>query len=204
MSWLRFVRIGVVLGLATIPGPAAAADTPAAERTRTKLLKARVTLTYKNTPLREVLKEVAAQVEGLAEKPVMWTYAPDVKAGQPVTYSCEAKMVEEVLDDLGRLTGTGYIVVSKDDHKHDGWVRITKGTERGYGKYPDDGSAATPNPTIDDPDEAKAAARLKAAKELLASGKEADARAVLKFVVDKHPKTKAAAEAKTLLEKLAK
>jgi hypothetical protein len=177
-----------------------AADTPAAERTRTKLLKVRVTLDYKNTPLREVLKEVAAQVESLAEKPVMWTYAPDVKAGQPITYSCEAKRVEEVLDDLGKLTGIGYIVVSKDDHKHDGWVRITKGPERGTGKYPDDAAA----PAIDDPDEAKAAARLKSAKELIDSGKDADAKAVLKLVIDKHPKTKAAAEARALLEKLSK
>jgi hypothetical protein len=177
-----------------------ASDTPAAERTRTKLLKLKVTLNAKNVSLRELLKEVAAQVEMQSEKPIMWTYAPDVVATQPITYSCSGKDVETVLAELCKLAGIGYIVVSKDDHKHDGWIRITRGPERGYGKYPDD----TPAPTIDDPDEMKAAARLKTAKELLETGKEADAKAVLKLIMDKHPKTKAAAEAKLLLEKLTK
>lgn len=182
--------------------PLEAADTPAAERTRTKLLKIKVNLDAKKVSLRELLKEVAAQVEMQSEKPIMWTYAPEVMAAQPITYSCNGKAVDEVLDDLGKLAGIGYIVVSKDDHKHDGWIRITKGPERGFGKYPDDTTTAAP--TIDDPDEMKATVRLKAAKELIDSGKDADAKAVLKLIADKYPKTKAAAEAKTLLEKLTK
>lgn len=201
------VRIGVVAALiggvlAAATERAGAADTPAAERTRTQLLKLKVNLDAKNVSLRELLKEIAAQVEMQSEKPIMWTYAPEVMAAQPVTYSCSGKEVELVLADLCKLAGLGYIVVSKDDHKHDGWIRITKGSERGYGKYPDDSTAATP--TIDDPEEMKAAARLKAAKQLMDAGQEADAKAVLKLVIDKHPKTKAAAEAKALLEKLTK
>lgn len=207
MRCVRNVVIAAIVGSVIWGSPprAAAADTPAAERTRTQLLKLKVNLAAKNVSLRELLKEIAAQVEMQAERPILWTYAPDVMAAQPVTYSCSGKAVEEVLDELGKMTGIGYIVVSKDDHKHDGWIRITKGPERGFGKYPDDGMAATPPPPAsDDPDEAKAVARLKAAKELIDSGKEADAKAVLKLIADKYPKTKAAAEARTLLEKFAK
>src|SRR5262249_44435610 len=172
---MRSGLIAAVVGvlLAIWPAPATAADTPAAERTRNKLLKVKVTIDYKNTPLREGLKEVAAQVEMQAERPVMWTYARDGPAGDRITYTCTNKPVEQVLDDLCKLAGIGYIVVSKDDHKHDGWVRITKGPERGYGKYPDD------TPVIDDPDEAKAGMRLKAARTLLDMNQPADAKAVL-------------------------
>jgi hypothetical protein len=191
------MRMGLIAGVIGIlfAGPATAADTPAAERTRNKLLKVKVTLNVRDVSLREVLKEVAAQVEMQAEKPIMWSYAPDVAAGDKITYACNNKPVEQVLDEIGKLTGIGYVVVSKDDHKHDGWIRITKGPERGYGKYP-------PDDPPEDPDEAKAAMRLKVAKELLDMGKTADARAVLMLVIEKHPKTKAAAEAKALMEKL--
>jgi TolA-binding protein len=78
-------------------------------------------------------------------------------------------------------------------------VRITAGAERGFGSLAGN-AAAKPG----DDDEAKAAARLTAAKELLDKGRNATARAVLNAVVDKYPKTKAAADAKALLEKLDK
>ena len=38
-------------------------DTEAAARTRTKLLKAKVTVDFKNVPLRDALKELAAQAD---------------------------------------------------------------------------------------------------------------------------------------------
>lgn len=197
------MRFGLIAA-ALIPvfGTAAdAADTPSAERTRTKLFKSKVTVEYKNVSLREVLKEFAAQAEMQNEKPVMWTYAPEVMGDQKITYACNGKPLEQAMDDVCKQAGIGYIIVSKDDHKHDGWVRITKGPERGYGKYPD---ADTPTPATTEPDEAKAVERLKAAKTLIDAGETADAKAVLQLVIDKHPKSKAAAEAKALLEKLSK
>jgi hypothetical protein len=181
--------------------PLAAADTPAAERTRTKLFKSKITVDYKNAALREVLKEFAAQAEMQNEKLVMWTYAPEVMGDQKITYSCNGKLLELAMDDVCKQAGIGYIIVSKDDHKHDGWVRITKGLERGYGKYPDSDTAPPPPPDADDP---KATERLKAAKTLIDAGETADAKAVLQLILDKHPKSKAAAEAKALLEKLNK
>ena len=179
--------------------PAAASkDTPAADRTRTKLLKTKVTVNFANVPLREVMKELAGQVEMMQERPVLWTYSVDVKPDTPVKFACNDKPLDAALDQLFKELGLGYFVVSKDDDKHDGWVKITKGTERGYD------TAAPTTGVNDDDEEKKAASRLDIAKEFIEKGKPADAKAVLMLVVNKFPKTKAAAEAKQLLEKLNK
>lgn len=174
-----------------------AADTPAAERTRTKLLKAKVDCDFKEVSLRDALKEFAHQVDTKLERPVMWTYA-DAKAGSlKITFRCNDKPLEEALDELFTPLKLGYFVISEGDHPRDGWVRITRGSERGVGSL----TPAAPKP---EDDEAKAAARLAAAKEKLGLGRTATAKAVLEGLIDKYPKTRAAAEAKTLLEKLNK
>ena len=181
------------------PPPGAAKDTAAAERTRTKLLKVKVTVDYDKRTLRDLLKELAGQAGEMSERQVMWTYAEGVPADALVTFSCKNKPLDEALDDLCKKLMLGYVVVSKEDDKHDGWVRITKGSERGYDTSP------PPIKTIDgDDDEQKAAGRLGIAKDLIDKGKPADAKAVLMLVMNKFPKTKAAAEAKELLEKLNK
>ncbi|MBX9624764.1 MAG: hypothetical protein K2X82_13235 [Gemmataceae bacterium] len=156
-------------------------DTPAAERTRTKLLAVKVSGEFRKVPLREVLKEFAHQVEVEAGRPVMWTYEAGDKAGDPVTVSCRGKPLEKVLDDLFKGPGLGYVVVSEDDHPRDGWVRVVAGAA---------------------PGEAEAAGRLAAAREALADGKAADAKALLRLVARKYPGTKAAAEAEKLLADL--
>lgn len=201
------MRIGLLAGVillafagtgeAVQDAKTAAKDTAAADRTRTKLLAVKVTAEFKNTPLREVLKEFAAQVEMAADRPVMWTYAAEVAAGQPVSYSCKNKPLAAALDELFKPLGLGYVVVSKDDDRRDGWVRVTKGTERGYEKG---GEAAPPA----NEDEKQAATRLAFAKDLIEKGKAEDAKLVLMLLAKKYPDTKAAAEAKQLLEKLAK
>jgi hypothetical protein len=170
-------------------------DSPAAVRTRTRLLPVKVSVDFKDVPLRDALKELAAQVEMQAERPVMWTYAAEtVPAGLRVTYACRDKPLEQVLDELFRAHSLGYVILSQDDQPKDGWVRVTpNAAERGT-------PAGAPTAPAD-ADEANAAARLAAAKELLARGKAADARLILMVVTTKYPKTKAAAEAKALLEK---
>jgi hypothetical protein len=108
-----------------------------------------------------------------------------------------------VLDALFKKPGLGYVVVSQDDDRRDGWVRVTVGSERGFAK----GTAApkTPPPTAEaTDDESVAAAKLATAKELAAGGKTASAKAVLTLVWKKYPATKAGKEAKELLEKLDK
>jgi hypothetical protein len=177
----------------------AAKDTSLADRTRTKLLKVKVSASFEKVSLRDVLKELAGQVEMAVERPVMWTYADSIPADTPVSYSCKNKALDAVLDELFKKHGLGYVVISKMDDKHDGWVRVTKGDERGYDTSP---------PKIisseDEDEEKKAAGRLAIAKDLIDKGKPADAKAVLMLVVNKFPKTKAAIEAKELLEKLNK
>jgi hypothetical protein len=173
--------------------PAAPAkDSPAAERTRTRLLKVKVTVDFKKGTVRDLLKEFAAQVEMQAERPVMWTYAEGVAAGTPVAFACKDKPLEEALDELFAAQKLGYVVISEDDAPRDGWVRITRGNERGF--------AAGSDPA----EEKKAAATLGIAQDLIDKGKPTDAKAVLMLVISKHPDTKAAAEARQLLEKIGK
>ncbi len=171
-------------------------DSPAAERTRSRLLKARVTVDFKSGSVRDLLKEFAAQVEMQTERPVMWTYADGVPAGEPVAFACKDRPLDEALDELFTKQKLGYVVISDDDGPRDGWVRITKGSERGF--------AAGNGPLPGDAEEKKAAATLAIAQGLIDKGKATDARAVLMLVVSKHPNTKAAAEARKLLEKLGK
>ena len=67
-------------------------DTPAADFTRTKKLKGKVTSEFKNTPLKEILKDISGQLEDLKlgpisadyEQGVSWSVAP-MKTGRRVS-----------------------------------------------------------------------------------------------------------------------
>ena len=176
-------------------------DTRLAEFTRERYLKVKVTIEAKDVPLRELLKEFAAQVNMDKEfdHPVMWTYADAALGDKKITFTCTDKPIEDALKELGEKEKFGWFVISQEDHLRDGWVRITAGKETGFGSL---GAAAAPKP--EDEDETKAAARLGVAKEHLEKNRNASAKAVLTGIIDKFPKSKAAAEAKALLEKLDK
>lgn len=200
---MRPFLLAAALFVAFSPSPVSAQppkDTRLAEFTRDRYLKVKVTVDMKDVKLRDVLKEFAAQVSMDKEfdHPVMWTYADNAIGNKAVTYKCEDKEIAAALEELAGQLKFGYFVISKDDHPRDGWVRITAGAERGFGSL---GGAPAPKP---DDDEASAAKRLDLAKEHIEKGRNATAKAVLSGIVDKFPKTKAAAEAKTLLEKLDK
>jgi len=171
-------------------------DTPAAEFTRAKLLKAKVSVSYTTeVPIGEVLKELAGQVDMKAEQQIMWAYGTGFPFSQKVTFAVKDKPLDVALDQL--LTkaggGLGYVVVSRDAEKYDGWVRLTTTGERG--NEPPPASAE---------DEATAATRLTLAKKLIDAGKPASAKPVLEIIVKTYPTTKAGAEAKELLGKLDK
>jgi hypothetical protein len=200
MRRLLGVLAGLTLAAVTASGQPGGV-TPAAEETRSKLLKVKLSLTFTKFPLREALKEIAHLVNENVEKPIMWTYAADGGVPNvPVTYNCKDKAVDVILDDLFKQHGIGFTVLSGDDHPRDGWVRVGPGKERGEVKR----LAALPPPEPEDPTETAALSRLTAAKALLDQGKAADAKLILGVVIGKYGKTKAGAEAKDLLEKLNK
>jgi hypothetical protein len=187
--------IGCISLPTQLPAQPPGKDTPAADRTRTKLLKVKVTVSFEHVPLRDVLKEFAAQVAVREERPVMWTYAPGFPADTRVTYACSDKPLDQALDELFKLHGLGYVVIANENDRRDGWVGVGRGNDRGL---------ETNVPPTDDDDQRKAAGRLALAKDLIDKGKPADAKAVLLLVTNKYPMTKAAIEAKALLEKLEK
>ena len=172
-----------------------AKQTAGAELTRTKALKVKVSIDAKNGRLGDVLKEFAAQADMRSDMLVMWAYGTGFPHSQKVTYTCKDKPLETALDEL--LTkaggGLGYVIVSKEGDKHDGWVLLNTTGERGSETLT--GAAA---------EEAAAAERLALAKKLLDDKKPDDAKTVLTLITKKYANTKVAAEAKQLLMKLEK
>lgn len=172
-----------------------AAPTAAAERTLSKALKAKVGVEYTDARLGDVLKEFAAQADMRADVAVMWSYGPGFPFAQKVSYACKDKPLAAALDEL--LTkaggGLGYVVLSKDGDRRDGWVLLTTAGERGYDRGP-----AT------EEEEKAAAKQLEGAKKLIDAGKPAAAKPLLTLVATKYANTKVAAEARELLEKLGK
>lgn len=206
---MRAISLGVLVAVAACgwaapvaiqpADKAAPKDTRAAEFTRDRYLKVKVTGEFKDVALREILKEFAAQVQMDKEftHPVMWTYADAELGSKSLTYTCTDKPLDAALTELCTKLKLGFFVISQDEHARDGWVKITSGMERGFGTL-------VGTPKAEDEDETKAAARLAVAKEQIEKGRAATAKAVLNGIVEKFPKTKAAAEAKALLEKLDK
>ncbi|VTU01223.1 unnamed protein product [Gemmataceae bacterium] len=170
-------------------------DTPAAEFTRTKALKVKVTAEFTEVKLGEILKEFAHLAEEKTDEPLMLAYGEGFPFAKKVTFKATNVTLEAALDALLKKAGgtLGYVVVSKDGDKYDGWVRLTATGERGV-ETPPPGAA----------EEAEAAARLGLAKKLIDAKKPASAKPVLEIVARTYPGTRAGAEAKALLEKLVK
>jgi hypothetical protein len=167
--------------------------TPAAERTLTRALKAKVSGEFNEVRLGDVLKLWADQVDTKADLTILWAYGEGFPYSQKVTYRCKEKPLEVALDELFKKSGgLGYVVVSKDGDRRDGWVMLTTTGERGVEKK---ATAA---------EEADAEEKLALAKKLLDGGKNDQAKTVLSVVVKRYPAAKAAAEAKALLSKLEK
>jgi hypothetical protein len=167
----------------------------AADVTRSKLLKTKVSGSFQDVRLGDILKEFADQVDMKGEQPVMWAYGKGFPYTQKVSFNCTDKPLDVVLDLLLKKAGDGlgYVVVSKEGDKYDGWVRLTTSGERGVEKGA---------PTAQE--EAAAAEKLTLAKKLIELGKSTSAKPVLEILVKSYSNTKAGIEAKELLEKLNK
>ena len=227
----RFV-LGLLVAVvgATAGHAVDAKDTLGASFTRTKKLKGKVTIDAKNEPIGDILKEISAQLEDQKLGAISVTFDVGVSKNTKTTFASKDKSAEETLDGLLKTLDLGYVVISKDKDRYDGWLKLVKGTSRGYeaGMEPKDGPkpVATPEPkpvvkpepdpkpvvkpepkpVIEDKateqEEKAAAARLATAKDLIEKGKDAEAKPLLKYLVKYAVNTKAGAEAKELMDKM--
>ncbi len=211
-------------------------DTPNAAFMRTKKLPAKVTVDFKNLPFKDALEEISSQLEDKKLGPVKAHYGVGVSMNTRITYAAKDVTVAEALDGILKQLDLGYVVVSKDNDRYDGWLDIVKGSQRGYPegvtvpktgtdpkvdpkappkvdpKAPPKVDPKTPpkvepkpeTPAVTEEDEKLAQSKLDLAKMLNDDGKKDRAIIQLKFVVKKYAGSKAAVEAKELLEKLEK
>lgn len=206
-------------------------DTAAAAFTRTQKLKGKVTVEAKNAPLKDILKDISDQLDEQKLRPLSVQYDIGISQNTRTNLAVKDVAADEALDQLLKSLGYGYVVVSKDKDRYDGWIKVVKGDARGYepGTEPKDapkpGAKPTsptkpeekkPDPPKTDtkPDDKKPAdpaaaeeektarGKLDSAKKLIADGKAADAKPLLKYVVKFHPTTAAAAEAKKVLDEM--
>lgn len=226
--------LAVALTGAFLTAAEPAKDTTAAAFTRTKKLKGKVTVEAKNTPLKEILEDISGQLQDQKLGPISAQYDIGISGNTRTSVTVKDVTAEEALDKLFGSLELGYVVVSKDKDRYDGWIKIVKGAARGYepGTEPKDAAKPTdpktPEPKTPDPkptdpkpevkpdpkpadpkptepvdeDEKAAVSKLDAAKKLIADSKGEDAKKLLKYVTKFYPKTKAAEEAKKLLDEM--
>jgi hypothetical protein len=191
-----------------------ASDSPIVKRTREKL-NTPVTVDFKDERLRDVLEEFKRQTE------ISFHLDAGVSANQAFTYMAKDKPLREVLDEMFKGRGLGYVIGRKvkEGDRYEGWVIINQSDERGdpivktAAPKPESKPAAktpaqpakpkTPSDPVADA-ERQAASKLKLAKLLLEEGKPEDAREYLEQILSRWPQTAAAAEAKKLLADLKK
>jgi len=198
---------------------AADKDTTAATATRKKL-QVKVSVDFKDETFEDILKEIKKQIEDAGAGSLSWTREAGVSGNTKYSYAGKDQSVAEVLDGIFKKNNLGYIVVSKQGDRYDGWLRIRQGTERGYvaGEEPK-GAKAPPkaatkekekeadksdNKSGSDDEKAEKAAegKLILARELIKDGKKDKAKERLQDLIKQYPNTKAAGEAKKELEKL--
>ncbi len=224
---MTYQRWAVAVLAATLAGAVVSAAEPVKETTastftRTKKLKGTVTVEAKTTPLKEILDDISGQLQDQKLGPISAQYDIGISGNTRTSLSVKDVTAEEALDKLFGSLEIGYVVVAKDKDRYDGWIKIVKGNARGYEpgtepkdapkpadpKKPDPKPEVKPDPKPVDPkppepvdeDEKAAVTKLDAAKKLIADEKGDDAKKVLRYVTKFYPSTKAAAEAKKLLD----
>lgn len=216
----RFILACAMLAFFVV-GSGVAEDTPKAGETRKKLEK-KISVEFKDTKLSDALDELKTMVPGVF-------FLMDTKGGvsrnQTLTFKADEMTVHEILAGMFQKNGLGYYVISEQNNARDGFVMIKQGKERGYlaGQEPKetepkdtpkektktvvkDKPKDEPKPVPDDnPDEKAervATLKLRAAKGVLADGNTDRAKELLMQILKQYPKTKAAEDAKKLLDGL--
>jgi hypothetical protein len=225
---LRFVlTFALVAGLVAGSMAQTDKDTKVAAATRAKKLQAKVNVTFDDTPLKECLEELKSQVESAGGGTLSFKLEAGVSMNQKISYSAKEKTLAQVLDAIFQKLGLGYYVLSKEKDRYDGWIVVKPGKERGYAEGQEPAKAAADKPAAKekapektaskskpaakektgeegDKTEQDAARKLRLATDLADAGKTEKARERYHDIIKQFPKTKAAAEAKDLLDKLKK
>lgn len=115
-------------------------DTEKAAQTR-KLLQTKISVDYNDDLLQNVAKDISDRVKDATKKdfPTKIDNISGASNNMKVSYTAKDKTVAEVLDGLGKKFDLGYIVINgkyKTYAKYDGYLLLTKGTERGYPDKP--------------------------------------------------------------------
>jgi hypothetical protein len=220
---VRLILPTAVLILFATSASAADKDTRAAAVTRGKKLQAKVSVEFADTSLKEALAELKTQIEA-AGQTISWRLDTGVSMNLKVMYSGKDVTVAEALDGMFAKNGLGYVVISKEGDRLDGFVLIKAGKERGFPEgtataaAPKEAPAAkavdkkpamkdkpAPKPEeTGDKAEQLATGKLKLARQLEEAGKTDKARERYQDIIKQYPSTKAAEEARDLLEKLKK
>jgi autotransporter-associated beta strand protein len=104
-------------------------DTPKAAATR-KLLKTKITVVFKDTPLKDVIEEIKEDhVKGIS---IRIDTRGGVSQNQAINYKGTNVALEDALDEMFKKNGLGYVVISGKNNAYDGSVLIKQGKERGY------------------------------------------------------------------------
>jgi len=194
--------------------PKAGEDSLIVAATRKKLDKT-ISVDFKDSRLEEALEEIQK------ETGISFRYDTGVSRNQSVTFSAKDQTVKEVLSGMFKGRGLGFVVHRKQNanDRYEGYVDVVQGDQRGDDGPPKKEGKPEPKPKSDKPEKAPpktdsgtdadaqekaAASKLKQAKVFIEEGQADDAVDYLEELMKKYPKSKAAAEAKELLEKLKK
>ena len=114
-------------------------DTPKAAATRKAVNNTKISVDWKDTLVQDVAKELQDKLEeaGVKTTVKVESILSGLTRNQKITYSGKNKTIAQVLDEMGKKNGIGYVIVSgpvykKKIKKADGFLLLTKGTERGY------------------------------------------------------------------------
>jgi hypothetical protein len=129
------LSLTMVAGCLTAAWAQDAKDTEKAAKTRS-LLKTKISVDWKDTLVQDVARELSEKVKDASGKefPTKVDNVSGLSNNQKITFAAKDKSVADLLDELGKKEGIGYIVINgkyKTYTKFDGYLLLTKGTERG-------------------------------------------------------------------------
>jgi hypothetical protein len=103
-------------------------DTPKAAAARKKL-ETKVTVKFKEEPLKECVEELKDMVPGVS---ILIDTKGGVSGNTTINYEAKDMTLADVLDGMFKKNGLGYIVISGKMNAYDGSILIKQGKERGY------------------------------------------------------------------------